>query len=363
MSTELALIEEITEDKYPQIYGKSGLGFYYDKVKAEVLSEVPDLTTAKGRQRIASLAAKVSKSKTAVEGPGRTYLKQLKDLPKTIEKELREFADSMDALRDEVRKPLTDWENAEKARVEQHKANIDALRPASIEGLSTGDLESLLVRIVGVPIDAKWEEFEAEAHRVKAATIEVYNSAWTVRQKYEAEQAELARLRVEAEERARKDREEQIARTAAEQAKRIAEQAAQLDKERAEAAAKAERDAAGKRELELKLAAEQAERQKLAAEQAQKAAEEAQAKAEAYAKAQAEQAARDAEERVKREAEAKAQAEAAELAKREADKKHRAKINNEAVDAFVAGGFSEVDAKRIVVLIASGKVPNVKINY
>lgn len=43
MSTELALIDEITEDKYPQIYGKSGLGFYYDKVKTEVLSEVPDL--------------------------------------------------------------------------------------------------------------------------------------------------------------------------------------------------------------------------------------------------------------------------------------------------------------------------------
>lgn len=363
MSTELALIDEITEDKYPQIYGKSGLGFYYDKVKTEVLSEVPDLTTAKGRARIASLASKVSKSKTAVENPGRAYLKQLKDLPKTIEKELREFADDMDRLRDEVRKPLTDWENAEKARMDLHRANIDALRPAPIEGFSSTDLENLIDIVLRVSVNESWEEFEAEAHRVKAETLEFYKAALAVRKKQEAEQAELARLRAEAEERARKDREEQIAREAAEKAKREAEEAARLEKERAEAAAKAEREASERRELELKLAAEQAERQKLAAEQAQKAAEEARIKAEADAKVQAEQAARDAEERVKREAEAKAQAEAAELAKREADKKHKARINNEAVAAFVAGGFSDDEAKTIVKLIALGTVPNVKISY
>lgn len=365
MSTELALIDEITEDKYPAIYGKSGLGYYYDKVKAEVLSEVPDLTTAKGRARIASLAAKVSKSKTAVEGPGRTYLKQLKDLPKTIEKELREFADSMDALRDEVRKPLTDWENAEKARVQAHQDKLNDIRTLCnhIDGATSETIGTRLKDSELYVIDDSWEEFKADAATVLMHTQKQLREALDKRLKYEAEQAELARLRAEAEERARKDREEQIAREAAEKAKREAEEAARLEKEKAEAAAKAEREASERRELELKLAAEQAERQKLAAEQAQKAAEEARIKAEADAKAQAEQAARDAEERVKREAEAKAQAEAAELAKREADKKHRAKINNEAVAAFVAGGFSDDEAKTIVKLIALGAVPNVKISY
>lgn len=365
MSTELALIDEITEDKYPQIYGKSGLGFYYYKVKTEVLSEVPDLTTAKGRQRIASLAAKVSKSKTAVENPGRAYLKQLKDLPKTIEKELREFADSMDALRDEVRKPLTDWENAEKARVERHKEKISHIvsyRDARTD-VTAEQMEALIETLEDFCVDQAFEEFEAEAHREKSESLAFLREAHQKQQKVEAEQAELAQLRAEAEERARKDREEQIARDAAEKAKRKAEEAARLETEKAEAAAKAEREAAERRELELKLAAEQAERQKLAAEQAQKAAEEARIKAEKDAKAQAEQAARDAEERVKREAEAKAQAEAAELAKREADKKHKARINNEAVAAFVAGGFSDDEAKTIVKLIALGTVPNVKISY
>ena len=365
MSTELELLEQITEDKYPVIYGKGGLDQFYDAVKQKVSEEIADLSTKKGRDRIASLAAKVSSSKVAVEKPGREYLKQLKDMPKKIEAELREFIDKMDKLRDETRKPLTDWENAEKARVQAHQDKISFIKRLSTEldCAKSHDITALLEATDRVVIDESLEEFQGEAATALMATQKALREALDKRLKYEAEQAELARLRAEAEERARKDREEQIARTAAEQAKRIAEQAAQIDKERAEAAAKAERDAAEKRELELKLAAEQAERQRVQAEQAQKAAEEAKVKAEADAKAQAEQAARDAEERVKREAEAKAQAEAAELAKSEADKKHKARINNESMAALVANGFSDEDAKKIVVLIASGKVPNVKINY
>lgn len=111
---EVALIEEITEANAPAIYGHSGLDQFYEKVKAQVCGEVPDLTTEKGRKRIASLSGKVSSSKTAVEKPGREYLKRLKDLPKTIEKELREFVDKMDSLRDEVRRPLTEWDAEQK---------------------------------------------------------------------------------------------------------------------------------------------------------------------------------------------------------------------------------------------------------
>ncbi len=85
MSEEISLIEDISAEKYPVIYGRNGLDHFCEKVKNTVSSEVPDISTAKGRARIASLAANVSKSKVAVEKPGREYLKQLKDLPKKIE--------------------------------------------------------------------------------------------------------------------------------------------------------------------------------------------------------------------------------------------------------------------------------------
>lgn len=109
MSNELMVIE-VTDDMAPVVYVAGGLDKYFDMVKDAVSGEVPDLTTKKGRDRIASLAAQVSRSKTAVEKPGRAYLKRLKEMPKTVEAELREWVNNCDNLRDEVRRPLTEWE-------------------------------------------------------------------------------------------------------------------------------------------------------------------------------------------------------------------------------------------------------------
>ena len=106
---QLVSVDDISEDNAPLIYVSGGLKPFIDRVREEVSGEVPDLSTKKGRDRIASLAAKVSKSKVAVEKPGREYLKRLKEMPKVVEAELRGFVTDMDALRDEVRKPLTDW--------------------------------------------------------------------------------------------------------------------------------------------------------------------------------------------------------------------------------------------------------------
>lgn len=115
-STELAL-PTVTHDQYPSLYVSGGLDPYYQQIRQQVLSEVPDLTTKKGIARIKSLAAMVSSSKVAIEKPGREYLKQLKEMPKVIEAELRDWNQKMDALRDEVRQPVTELEEKEKARV------------------------------------------------------------------------------------------------------------------------------------------------------------------------------------------------------------------------------------------------------
>ena len=97
---QVITIDDISADNAPAIYVAGGLGQFFEAVKAEVANEVPDLKTAKGRARIASLAATVSKSKAAVEKPGRDYLKRLKEMPKVVEAELREFVTKMDNLRD-----------------------------------------------------------------------------------------------------------------------------------------------------------------------------------------------------------------------------------------------------------------------
>ncbi len=46
---QVVTVEEISEANAPAIYVKGGLQQFLDAVKAEVVAEVPDLTTKKGR--------------------------------------------------------------------------------------------------------------------------------------------------------------------------------------------------------------------------------------------------------------------------------------------------------------------------
>lgn len=355
MSTENQLIalEDISADKAPVIYGHNKLAAYVALAREQAANEVPDLTTRKGRERIASLAAQVSRSKTAVEKPGRDYLRRIKEMPKAIEAELREFVQEMDKLRDEVRAPLTEWEQAETDRVGRHKAAIDQINlRLECRDLDTAELTTNIEWLEAMAIGEQWEEFEAEAARAKDKALTALRAALVDRQRYEAEQAELERLRAEAAQRDQKEREERIAREAAEQAQREAEQRAQ-----------AERDAAAKREADAKAAAEQRELQlKLEAEQS--------ARRELEAQQRAEQAEREAAERAERAAAAERQRQADEQARiereakaREADKAHKAAINRAALEAFIAGGMPEACAKQAVTLIAKRQIPNIQITY
>lgn len=342
-ATDIKLIEEISEENAPAIYVAGGLKKFVDAVTAEVSTEVPDTATRKGRERIASLAAKVSKSKTAVEKPGREYLKRLKELPKVVEAELREFTNNMDALRDAIRKPLNDWQSAEDARIDRHQAVIDELNERGAEaGTYDADyLRSSIATVEGVVIGEHLEEFEAEAARAKDKALAALRAALAAREKQEAEAAELAELRRQQAERDAQDERDRIAREAAERATREAEQRAQ-----------AERDAAVQRERDLEL---QAERSKREALEAQQRAEQA----ERNAKAQAEKAA--ANER-QRQADEKAEAERQARA-READVAHKKAINNAALAAFIAAGMPEDCAKQAITLIAKRLIPAIQINY
>lgn len=354
--TDLAIIE-IAPDMAPAIYVENGLDSFLEKIRAGV-NEVPDLSTAKGRARIASLAAQVSRSKTAVEKPGRDYLKRLKEQPKVVEAELRRFVTECDQLRDEVRRPLTEWEDAEKARTEELKQRLVDLRALADvidtagNYLPSADIQARILEAKSVVLDDSWQERAAEAGVAKDSTIQQLEASLVIAQKREHEAAELDRLRREAEEKARLEREDNIRREAAEQAKRDAE-----------AKAQAEIDAAARRESEARAATERAEREKI----------EAQQKAEREAKAAAEKAEQEknaaiaAERRRQEEAEAARLAEqkriADEESRRAADKEHRRTINRQAIADLIESGLSQEMAEKALIAIASGKVSAVSIKY
>lgn len=380
---QVITIDDISADNAPTIYVTGGLGQFFEAVQAEVTGEVPDLNSRKGRERIASLAAKVSKSKAAVEKPGRDYLKRLKEMPKVVEAELREFVTKMDNLRDATRQPLTEWEETEQARKDKHVDGIQAMKDFLIfEGAPSADQVGHIMAILElVAVNDTWEEFLPEAAQVKDETLAKLRNLLAERTQYEAEQAELVRLRAEAEAQAQRDRDAEIARVAAEQARLQAEQQAQAEREAAarreqelldqaaaaqratEQAARDAEAAAERQRLQLQLQAEQAERQA--------------AQAEANRIATEQRAEQDRLAAIRRQEEAVEQARLAEVARanaaadeilrqqkaREADSAHKIKILGEAKQALIGMNISEELAKAIVLKIARGEVPNVSIQF
>ncbi|XPJ78333.1 hypothetical protein ACNSPR_23930 [Klebsiella pneumoniae] len=294
-----------------------------EAIEKEARSLVPDVTTKKGRDAIASMAHKVARSKTYIDNAGKDLVAELKALPKQIDESRRVVRERLDALKDEVRRPLTEWE-AEQERIKAEEA-MNALH---VEALAMN------------------EDFD----RQLAARIESdHEMALLMNDAFDREQADKA---AEAE-RQRIAHEEEIKRLAAAAAAREVEQRAQR-----------EREEAAHREAVLKAQAEQAERDRIAAEQ----------KAEADKQAAIEAERRKAQEeadRIRREAEQREQARLAEekrkadeQARREADVKHRKAVGVEVVKALMANtSLTRDQAIEVLTAVKDGRIPHTGISY
>lgn len=354
MSTETQLAIVPPKETALQVFqAANGLDPYLQQIRAEIDAFVPDVTTKKGRDAIASIAHKVARSKTALDNVGKELVAELKEIPKKIDAERKRMRDLLDAWKDEVRAPLNEWEQAEADRVAKHQAGIDQINlRLEFRDLDAAELAANIEWLEGIAIGEHWDEFEAEAARAKDKALTALREALTIRQKHEAELAAIAKFQAEQAQREQKERDERIAREAAEQAQREAEQRAQAERD---AAAKREADAkaaAEQRELQLKLEAEQSARRELEAQQrAEQAERDAEAKAQAAAAAERQ---RQADEQARIEAEAKA---------READIAHKTAVLTSIKESFMGAGITEEQAKAIINMIRKGEVPSVSITY
>ena len=132
--TELFVIED--KDALATFTTPGALDPILARVRKHIDAFHGDATTSEGRAEIKSRAFAVTKSKTALKGVGDRLAREAKDLPKKIDAARRKVEETLDAWRDEVRKPLTDWELADEARVNRHAAALEALKavPAAPAG-------------------------------------------------------------------------------------------------------------------------------------------------------------------------------------------------------------------------------------
>lgn len=313
MANELVVIEQATAlDLFTAPEKVNQMLAHIKMLAEEEQKELDgDLSVAKNRKAFASLAYKITQTKTAIDKAGKLVVDDLKELPKKVDAARKLFRDELDSLSDGIRKPLTEWEEQERAR----------------------------------------EEAEALKKQIEIDHEEAL------------QMNELFDLRKAEEERQRIAREEEMKRQAAEQARLEAERKAQQEIE-----------AAAQREREAKEAAERAEREKQEAiQRAEKVAKEAKEKAERDAKEAQERAEREKQAAIEAERKKALEAEQARLAeeerkrqedaKRQEDKEHRRKYNQETLQALVSNGFDEKLATEFIKLVASNQIPHMTMNY
>ncbi len=315
-----------------------GTNELFERIAQEVRSHVPDVTTKKGRDAIGSLAMKISKSKTLIEKCGKELVAEQKAQIKVIDDDRISVVKKFDELRNEILAPRDAWEQAEKDRVAKHEGAIRAVRSLYDENTKNQEahvIKGYIFDLEKLEIDSSYEEYEEQAKLAKFETLETLRKALVEREKYEAEQAELERLRQAEILRQQQEREAQIAREAAEKATREAEERARFEAERVQR----EKVEAEQREARLKAEKEAAElRAVQAAENERK-----QFEAEQFAQAEA---ARKAEEA------------------RLADEAHTKKVCAEALEHLaLLPGVNEQLAKSILAAIYKGRIPHVSIKF
>lgn len=205
-----------------------------------------DLSVVKNRKAFASLAYKVTQTKTAIDKAGKLVVDDLKELPKKVDAARKVFRDELDKLSAGIRKPLTDLELLERAELDHSEAlqmnELFDLRKAEEERQRIAHEEELKKQAA--------EQARLEAERKAQQEIEA-----SARREREAKEAaeRAGREKQEAIQRA-----EQAAKEAREKAEREKQLAIETERKRAQEAEQA------------RLAEEERKRQEEAKRQADK---------------------------------------------------------------------------------------------
>ena len=347
-----------------------GIQQIIDNIKSQVdeqfNSVVWDFTKEKDRKAVASMAYKVGRSKTAIDAEGKKLKEQYTVFTKAIDADRKSAREQLEAEQERIRKPLDDWENAEKERVAKHENAIkeitDLLLPENI--LVDSDVIASNIRwLEKVPMGTMFEEFEDRIKLAKLETLETLRIAFDNKLKLEAEQAELEALRQAETLRQQQERDAQISREATEKAEREAEEKARIERERVE---KEKKDAFEKAEHEKREAIEREENLKREAEQA--LIREAQLKEQAEQQAkQAEidkQQAIDAErKRIEQQQKDQAEAELKEQQAREANKAHKKAVCDSILVELAKLNIDESTGQNLIKAIYKNQIPNISIKF
>lgn len=279
------LIVQVAENPSILYQGPKIFEAWFNKLKSDLMKEVPDTSSAKGRDAIRKLAADVGRTRKAVNDTRLELTEEHRRKVAEINKAGAGYVEKLEELQDEIRQPLTDWEAAEEVRRGKVQETLDRFKADGVVTLddTSETVAARLTALEETSLDPElFQELLPVAQQNWAATIETLTNAQVRLKREEDGRAELERFRQqEAERQAERDR---LAQEAAEAAA-AAEEARAAEAERLRLAQEAEmaelrrqlqeaKDAKDKAEQAAADAAAEAERIRLEREAEQaKAAE------------------------------------------------------------------------------------------
>lgn len=204
----------------------------YEIAREEIKEFKPDLSTGKGRKAIASLAYKISRTKTGLDKAAEAVVADQSKIVKAVNAERKTMKETLDGMRDDVNKPLDDWKEKEAAREAFVKDAFTAL-DIDTTSMDSEAIQALLEDVAERKYDPDvFLDWHTPIENRRSEVIQTLNKAFEDRLQFEADQEELAELRRDKEARAEADR---IAEVEAEE-KRLADEQVEQDKAESEEA-------------------------------------------------------------------------------------------------------------------------------
>lgn len=178
----------------------------YVRQQALTQSEGVDASTSAGRRTLISVAARVAKSRAFLKAQAGEVVKSLRNQVADVNARADRLVETLDEVRDSVRKPVTDWEQAEEARVTNLRNHLTSIRSLGAQAAhrfttteevtkASDDFEKLVATV-------DFQEFAEDAQEAIRATRTALfeaGNAIEVRQKEAQEKEELKRKLAEAE--------------------------------------------------------------------------------------------------------------------------------------------------------------------
>ena len=225
--TTLAIV--VNEDYTVNVTDREGLQKFFmdgenlqklaDKIETNSRGLVADPNTKEGASQIKTAARQIASVKKRIDDLGKDVVAELKKIPGVIDKNRKDFRERLEALQDEIRRPVTE--------IKERKTAIDDIRGthfnfANADSTAIGDKIKSMEAEKSALKPEIWKESYDEAVAAYDGEISALLTMKGAAEKREKEQRELEELRKNKEEADRILRENKIREEAKEQGKKEA---------------------------------------------------------------------------------------------------------------------------------------------